>query len=259
MKRKHPRLPVRCRYKNEIWCMDLAQVDKLAEFNSGVKYLMIIVDLFSRFVRVGTMRNKNAESAKACFISLCSQKNDLTFPKKLWIDSGKEFLADFKNFCEDAGITVYHIHTEKKALYAERYIQSLKNIMYRYMEDKDTLKYVPAIPNFVKTLNSRLNTTTGLAPEKVENKHFLQVLYNGKIKKLKIQKPKFELGDKVRLAYDEFSFRKGYKPQFTDRIYTVEKISTDRPIVTFKIKDSENKILDGRYYEQELQKVNIRQ
>ena len=62
------------------------------------------------------MRNKNAESAKACFISLCSQKNDLTFPKKLWIDSGKEFLADLKNFCEDAGITVYHIHTEKKAL-----------------------------------------------------------------------------------------------------------------------------------------------
>ena len=38
-----------------------------------------------------------------------------------------------------------------------------------------------------------------------------------------------------------------------------KKISTDRPIVTFKIKDSENKILDGRYYEQELQKVNIRQ
>ena len=62
--------------------MDLAQVDKLAELNSGVKYLMTRVDLFSRFVRVGTMRNKNAETAKACFISPCSQKNDLTFPKK---------------------------------------------------------------------------------------------------------------------------------------------------------------------------------
>ena len=223
--------------------MDLAQVDKLAEFNSGLNYLMIIVDLFSRFVTVGTMRNKNAETAKACFISLCS----LTFPKKLWIDSGKEFLADFKNFCQDAGIRVYQIHTEKKALYAERYIQSLKNIMYRYMEDKDTLKHVPAIPNFVKTLNSRLNTTTGLAPEKVENKHFLQVFYNGKIKKLKIQKPKFELGYKVRLAYDDFYFCKGYKPQFTDRSNTVEKISTDRPIVTYEIKDSENKTLDGRY------------
>ena len=62
----------------------------------------------------------------------------------------------------------------------------------------------------------------------------------------------------VRLAYDDFSFHKGYKPQFTDRSYTVDKISTDRPIVTYKIKLSENKILDGRYYEQELQKVNIR-
>ena len=71
--------------------MDLAQVDKLADSNGGIKYLTLIVDVFSRFVRVGTMRNKSAETAKACFINLCSEQNDLIFPRKLWIDSGKVF------------------------------------------------------------------------------------------------------------------------------------------------------------------------
>ena len=91
--------------------MDLAQIDKLSSANSGIKYLMVVVDLFSRFVRVGPMRNKSAEASKACFIKLCSDKSSLVFPKKLWIDQGKEFLADFRNFCEDAGIKVYSIHS----------------------------------------------------------------------------------------------------------------------------------------------------
>ena len=73
--------------------MDLAQVQKLAnrkacKLQFGDKILMV-VDLFSRFVLVGTVRNKTVETTKACFIKLCSEKNDLKFLKKLWIDDGK--------------------------------------------------------------------------------------------------------------------------------------------------------------------------
>ena len=106
--------------------MDLAQVDKLASSNSGIKYLMVIVDLFSRYVRVGPMKTKSAESSKAGFIKLCSQNSSLVFPKKLWIDNGKELLVDFENFCEDAGITVYSIHSEKKALFGRTLHQNIE-------------------------------------------------------------------------------------------------------------------------------------
>ena len=53
------------------------------------------------------------------------QRKMIIFPRKLWIDS-KIFLAYFENFLKDAGIRVYSTHTEKKALFAVRYIQSFQ-------------------------------------------------------------------------------------------------------------------------------------
>ena len=45
---------------NEIWCMDLAFVDTLAKQNKGVKHLLVAFDVFSRYVRVQTMKTKFA-------------------------------------------------------------------------------------------------------------------------------------------------------------------------------------------------------
>ena len=259
--RKHQRLSVHSRYINEIWCLDLAQVDKLSEYNGGTKYLMLIVDVFSRFIRVGKMRNKSAEATKACFINLCSQKDqELTFPKNLWIDKGKEFMADFRNFCDDVGINVYSIHSEQKALFAERYIQSFKNIIYRYLEERKTKKYVDKLELFLHTMNNRINTSTGLRPVDVKNHDYVYVQHNSTHRQRIPQwkKPKFKKGDNVRLAYESSPFRKGYKAQFTDQIYEIYSIATKKPIVTYKVKDlNSNKVLKGRYYEQELQKVII--
>ena len=235
--------------------MDLAQVDKLASSNSGIKYLMVIVDLFSRYVRVGPMRTKSAESAKACFIKLCSKNSSLVFPKKLWIDSGKEFLADFKDFCEDAGISLYSIHSEKKALLAERYIRTLKNILYRYMEEMKIEKYLPVLQQFVKTMNSRTNRSTGIPPELVKIGIFLQVSCSNRSLPKK-RKPKFTIGDKVRLAFDNFSFRKGYKSQFTEEVFRVQKLATIQPVPTYLLENlGTGKQMEGKYYEQEIEKV----
>ena len=71
--------------------MCLAQVDKLAEFNSGVKYLMIIVDLFSRFVRVGTMRNKTQRPQKLALLVYVLRKMNLLFRKNYELIVEKSF------------------------------------------------------------------------------------------------------------------------------------------------------------------------
>ena len=135
-RRKFPRLQVKARFINDIWCMDLAQVDKLSSWNSNTKFLMVSVDVFSRFIRVKPMRNKNAETTRAAFIRMCSdQGNNLIFPKKLWVDRGKEFFGDFRDFCQDVGIHIYHTFSETKACFAERAIRSLKSLIYKYLEE----------------------------------------------------------------------------------------------------------------------------
>ena len=56
--RRFRRLQAFSKNINEIWCMDLAFVDKLASQNKGIKYLLVAVDVFSRFVRAQTMKTK---------------------------------------------------------------------------------------------------------------------------------------------------------------------------------------------------------
>ena len=107
IRRKFLRLNAHARYSDEIWCLDLAQMDKLQQWNRGINFLLVTVDVFSRFLRVEVLRSKGAEAVEAVFIKKCSKNNKLKFPKKLWLDQGKEFLRDMANFCEDVGVK-YH-------------------------------------------------------------------------------------------------------------------------------------------------------
>ena len=72
--RSFRRLQAFSKYINEIWCMDLAFVDKLASQNNGVKYLLVAVDTFSRFVRVQTMKTKYAQDTLKAFRKMISRK-----------------------------------------------------------------------------------------------------------------------------------------------------------------------------------------
>ena len=87
------RLPAFAKRINEIWCLDLAFMDKLSEFNNGVKYLLICVDVFSRFVRVQPMKSMNSTDAVAAFKKMLRKNN---IPQKVWVDQGTEFGGEFR-------------------------------------------------------------------------------------------------------------------------------------------------------------------
>ena len=90
--------------------------------------------------------------------------------------------------------------SETKAVFAERTIRSLKNIIYRYMKDNG-YKYIDKLTPFVTTLNSRRNCSIDLIPKIVKNSDFLSILYSKPLRKFR--KPKFKIGDRVRISrYD---------------------------------------------------------
>ena len=250
--RKFPRLHVFARFIDDIWCLDLAQVDKLSQWNSHTKFLMVCVDVFSRFIRVEPMKNKSSESTKMAFIKLCSNSNNFVIPKRLWIDRGKEFFGDFRSFCEDAGINVYHTFSETKASFAERAIRSLKTIIYKHLEESGNYNYFRNLPNLVDCLNSRINRSTGLAPNKVTNSDYLKVLYRQV--NFSDKTPPFRKGDFVRIAKVTTSFSKGYKPQFTDELFRIINLSTRQPVPTYELEDLEGEKILGKFYHHELSK-----
>ena len=83
------------RVRNEIWCMDLAYVDKLAKETNGVIYLLVRQDLFDRTVNDKGMKTKDSQETVKAFLSMITKRNR---PKYLWVDKGTEFAGAFKTF-----------------------------------------------------------------------------------------------------------------------------------------------------------------
>ena len=170
--RKFKRMRPFARFRNESWCMGLAYVDKLAKENNGVKYLLVRQDLFDRTVNAKAMKTKDSQETVKAFSSMITKRNG---PKKNWVDKGTEFAGAFKKFCAAEGIKVYSTMSETKAAFAERTILSLKNILYRYMEDFG-YKYINKLPQFITTLNSRPNSSIDMRPNAVKNCDFVYSL-----------------------------------------------------------------------------------
>ena len=101
------------RIKNEIWCIDLAYVDKLTKDNNGVKYLLVRQDLIDRTVNAKGMKTKDSEETVKAFSAMVTKRN---IPKKTWVDKGVEFAGAFKKFCAAEGIQVYFTMSEMRRL-----------------------------------------------------------------------------------------------------------------------------------------------
>ena len=129
--------------------MHLAFVDKSAKDNNGVKYLLVRQDMFDRTVDA---KKDSKETVKTFFQKYYKKEST----KKTWVDQGIESAGDFKKFCVAEGIHVYSTMSETKETFAERTKRSLKNILYRYMEEHG-YKNFHKLSQFVKILNSRKN------------------------------------------------------------------------------------------------------
>ena len=141
--------------------------------------------------------------------------------------------------------------SETKAAYAECTIRSLKNILYRYMEDYGN-RCNQKLSQFVTTLNSRKNCSIDLISKNVKNSDFLSILYSKPLREFR--KPKFKIGDRVRISKYDLAFRKGYKPQFTQEVFEIVTFSSRKP-PTYTIKDEQDEIIRGKFYQKELIKV----
>ena len=93
--RKFKRMRAFARFRNEIWCMDLAYVDKLAKENNGVKYLLVRQDLFDRTVNAKGMKTKDSQETVQAFSSRLQKRID---QKRFGLTRGLSLLERLKRF-----------------------------------------------------------------------------------------------------------------------------------------------------------------
>ncbi len=116
--KKYKRLKVNVSRCNEQWSIDLAEMKDLANYNKQYKYILVCVDVYSRYAFVRLLKKKSSKNVKEKFESIIKEIGD--YPKKIQCDEGIEFQGIKKDLTRKYGFTVFHTFNRKiKATHAE--------------------------------------------------------------------------------------------------------------------------------------------
>ena len=221
----------------------------LNKYNKGIRFLLCVIDIFSKYAWVAPLKDKKGVSIVTAFQSILKQSNRK--PDKIWVDKGFEFYnASFKKWLQDNYIVVYSTHNEGKSVVAERFTRTLKSKIYKHMTSISKNVYIDKLDDIVDECNNTYHTTIKMKPIDVKDNTYINT-----DKETNDKDPKFKVGDRVRISKYKNIFAKGYTPNWSEEVFVIKKVKNSVPW-TYVINDLNGEEIMGTFYEKELQKTS---
>jgi len=241
---------------DEVWGADLVEMQEWSKQNNGFRYMLNVIDIFSKYAWSIPLKDKRGDTVTEAFIKIVN--NSKRIPKYLWVDKGKEFYnKNMDLWLKQNNIIRYSTFGQHKSAIIERFNRTLKEIMWKRFTAENTRNWIHILDKLIMEYNNRIHSTIGMSPKEASlSKNYNEVLQNT-LNKTKIHSNKnlkFKIGDKVRISRLKGIFEKGYLPNWSEELFTIDKINNSYPI-TYKLKDLNNEVLEGGFYEEELQKT----
>ena len=257
--KKFNKRKVYSQFKDNIWGVDLADMQSLSRKNKGIKYLLCVIDLYSKCAFVIPLKDKKGVSIVNAFNKIIKQSNRK--PNKIWVDQGGEFYNNvFKNWLSDNDIIMYSTYNEGKSVIAERFIRTLKNKLYKHMTATGKNVYYDVLDDVVNKYNNTKHSTIKVKPIDVRDTTRSSSLERNN-KRVYIDEhnekdSRFKVGDRVRISKFKNIFAKGYTPNWSTEIFIVDKINDTVPYM-YNLKDLNDEEIIGSFYHRELQKTKL--
>jgi hypothetical protein len=254
--KKRYRNPYMVYFKRQQFQIDLIDIKELHKENDGYKYLLTCIDVFTKKAFVRPCKSKTASEVLSKFKSILNEAGK--YPKTLLSDKGSEIKNRiFNKFCMDNNIKQIFPETDVHAAVVERFNKTLQVIIYKYLTQNETLRYIDKLQKFVSSYNNRYHRSIRMSPnegEKLKNHPKIFREIDKKITALYKKRgvPKFNIGDFVRVKPVRRMFRRAYDPQFTEEIFEITEIKDNLPILMYKLKDLNNEEILGSFYDDEL-------
>ena len=205
-------------FKDNIWGVDLADMQLLSKFNKGFRFLLCVIDIFSKYAWVFPLKDKKGISIVNAFQIKLKESNHK--PNKIWVDEGSEFYNNsFKKWLKDNDIEMYSTNNEGKSVIAERFVRTIKNKIYKYMTSISKNVYIDKLDDIVKKYNNTYHTSIKKKPVDVKDNTYIDFK-----KEFNDKNPKFKVGDHVRTSKYKNIFGKGYMPNWSEEIFIIKKI-----------------------------------
>lgn len=244
---------------------DLADFQKLSRHNNGNKYMLVGICVLSKRVFATPVRTKTPKDMCPAFDRLFKQMDMM--PHRIFTDRGTEFIgAAMKQYYAEKEIEKMQSNTSSiKASLAERCIRTIKQRIYRYFSQAQTMNWVDVLDHIIDAINHSKSRSLGdnLRPvdvnfknaNKIWLKNYGYLFKNNSARRNK--QPKFKKDDYVRMSRDKGIFEKGYAPNYSDEILQIDAVKRARGgvkanPVRYKVRDEKGEKFLGSFYETEL-------
>lgn len=245
---------------DDLWQIDLIDAQKISRNNNGNKFILCVICCFSRFAWCVPIKRKTPNEVVRAFEHIFASTHRK--PIKIQSDAGKEFLGrPIQQYFKEKNIQFHKTQDPvTKACIVERFIRTIKSIIYKYFTYTGKKRYIDVLDSLVYIYNNRKHTTIGMSPANVNEENVLAVWEH--IQESRERKyarcrnsTKYLEGDTVRVANPKTVFEKGYTVKWSTDTYTIEKIIRKKPIV-FRLRDCDGCMIKGNFYEHEIQLIS---
>lgn len=246
---------------DHLWECDLCDLSMYKKQNDGYSYLFTVIDVFSKYAWVKPIKKKTARSIIKVFHEILTESKRK--PSVLQSDRGLEFKnKNFKSFLEHKNIKLQFPQTTSqfKCAVIERFNRTIKQKMFKYFTEKgkNHRRYIDDLQKLVFQYNHSFHSTIKMEPAEVKPHHSPKIYTNThKSHQLEtVHPPKFAKKDQVRVIKKKNRFEHGYTEKWTREIFVIHRVIYKKPYPLYQICDQNNVLINGKFYEYELQKVS---
>lgn len=237
------------------WQADLADLPHFVYVNDGYRYILTVIDVFSRYAFARALKRKTgvevAEALETIF------KESKRQPHYLQTDEGKEFFNQrVQHILNQREIKLFSVYNENKAALVERLNRTIKDKMYRYFTYTGSNRWIDVLPDLIASYNSSTHSSIKCAPDSVTKANEADVWLEQYQDLKPATKTRFKMGDVVRIAKAKTTFNRGFTPNWSHEEFKIASINTKYAPPMYELRDVNSELLRGGFYEQELQLVN---
>ena len=236
---------------DDIWSLDILDLKDYGPGNNrNHRYVLVIIDNFSKYGWTVPLKNENAQTIKDSFENILI--NSQIKPNLIESDRGKEFYNNvFQDFLNKNNVKHYSRNSSYGAVFAERFNRTNRDLLKKIVFERGDANWIDILPKITKQYNTRLHSSTKLTPIQASLKKNEGYVYKNLLDKRKKLKPKYEIGNLVRTADIKKMFSQSDTSNWSYKVYKITEIIKDT-IPAYKINN-----LPERYNESLLKKTEL--
>ena len=254
---------------NDLFDIDLVFMRDLKRYNKGYQYLLLAIDVFSRYAYAFPLKSKKPEEIISSLKQLFAQG---AIPTSIRSDNGGEFTSfKVRKFLKENNVNLMTTKNYTiKANYVERLAKTIKKKLVKYMYSKQTYKWYDILPKIIEGYNHSYHSSIKMKPADVNENNESSLWKRQylppksgtnsrkKGQKVKLKPFKFKIGDTVRVSFNKTKFSREYDQKWSDQLYLIGKRFRRDGIPVYKLMNfNGQEEVDGTFYQEELQKVRI--